>query len=183
MTLTAHALQNGTSVDVGLLVLRVVVGLLILGHAVQKSLGWLGGDGLTATAAVFDRVGYRPGRAMVVVASVSETVAAVLLILGLLTPLAGALLAAVMVVACSVHWRYGVWAARRGYELPLIFGVAGAALALVGPGGWSIDAAVEPGLPGWAGAAALALCLAGAALLVVARLLTLRTDTAAATHP
>ncbi|WP_377320382.1 DoxX family protein [Pimelobacter simplex] len=169
MALVAHALQDGASVDAGLLLLRVVVGLLVLGHAVQKSAGWLGGEGLAATAAIFDRVGYRPGRPMVVVASVSETAGAVLLITGLATPLAGAVIAAVMVVACSVHWPYGVWAAQRGFELPLTFGVAGAALALVGPGGWSLDAALDLDLPAWSGAAALAVCLAGAAALVAVR--------------
>lgn len=169
MALVAHVLQEGASADAGLLVLRVAVGLLVLGHAVQKSFGWLGGDGLTATAAVFDRVGYRPGRPMVVVAAASETAGAALLVAGLATPLAGAIVAAVMVVASSVHWPYGVWAAQRGFELPLTFGVAGATLALTGPGGWSLDAALGLDLPAGAGAAALAVCLAGAAALVAVR--------------
>ncbi|UUW90431.1 DoxX family protein [Nocardioides sp. WV_118_6] len=169
MALVAHVLQEGASADAGLLVLRVAVGLLVLGHAVQKSLGRLGGDGLAATAAIFDRVGYRPGRPMVVIAAASETVGAVLLIAGLVTPLAGAIVAAVMVVACSVHWPYGVWAAQRGFELPLTFGIAGATLALVGPGRWSLDAAFGIDLPAWSGAAALAVCLAGAAALIAVR--------------
>ena len=174
MALVAHALHEGVSADAGLLALRIAVGLLLLGHAVQKSLGRLGGDGLAATAAIFDRVGYRPGRPMVLVASVCETAGAVLLITGLGTPLAGAIVASVMVVACSVHWPYGVWAAQRGFELPLTFGVAGAAIALTGPGRWSLDAALDLDPPAWAGPAALALCLTGAAALVAVRAATLR---------
>lgn len=172
----AQALHDGWSVDAGLLLLRLVVALLVCGHAAQKSLGWLGGDGLEATAAVFDRVGYRPGRVMVLVAAASEMLASVLLAAGLLTPLAGAVLAAVMVVACSVHWPYGVWAAQRGYELPLTFGVVGATLALTGAGGWSLDAVLDLNLPGWTAGAALAVCLAGSAALIVARTAVLRAD-------
>ncbi|OYD70580.1 hypothetical protein BDB13_4206 [Rhodococcus sp. OK302] len=42
---------NGQA-DAGLLLLLLVVGLLIIGHAVQKPLGWLGGNGLATTATV-----------------------------------------------------------------------------------------------------------------------------------
>ncbi|GAB2458623.1 hypothetical protein GCM10007967_11240 [Xylanimonas ulmi] len=145
-----------------MLVLRASIGLLILGHAAQKTWGALGGEGLTATAAIFERVGYRPGRPMVVVASILELLAGALLIVGLLTTLAGALLTAVMAVACSAHWPRGLWAAHGGFELPLLFGVVAAALTLTGPGGWSLDAVVEPSLPPATALVVLPLALAAA---------------------
>ena len=48
--------------NLGLLVLRVVVGLLLAGHGAQKLFGWYGGHGLRGTAAFFDQIGLRPGR-------------------------------------------------------------------------------------------------------------------------
>jgi hypothetical protein len=42
--------------------------------------------------------------------------------------------------AVSVHWKNGVFAVSNGIEVPLLFGVAGAGLALTGPGGYSLDA-------------------------------------------
>ena len=47
---------------IGLLILRVVVGALMIGHGTQKLFGWFGGGGVTGTAGMFDRVGLRPAR-------------------------------------------------------------------------------------------------------------------------
>ena len=44
---------------IGLLILRVVVGALMIGHGTQKLFGWFGGGGITGTAAALDRVGLR----------------------------------------------------------------------------------------------------------------------------
>ena len=49
---------------VGLLILRVVVGLLLVGHGTQKLFGWFGGHGLEGTGQFFHNLGYRPGRPM-----------------------------------------------------------------------------------------------------------------------
>jgi putative oxidoreductase len=167
--------------DGGLLLLRAVVGLLVIGHAVQKSLGWLGGEGLTATAAVFDRVGYRPGRAMVVLASVTEVAASMLLIAGFVTPVAGAVLVGVMLVACSVHWRFGIWAAQRGFELPLTFGVVAGALALTGGGSLSVDGLLSMDHPGWLAPTSLLAACIGAFGLIGLRRLRLRSEARAQT--
>ena len=170
---------NGQA-DLGLLLLRLVVGLLIIGHAVQKSFGWLGGDGLATTATIFDRIGYSPGRLMVLIASITEIVGSLLLILGAVTPIAGSVLVGVMIVACSVHWRFGIWAASRGFELPLILAVSAATLALVGPGRWSVDRLIGLDLPGWVSVVSLVLGCLGAAGLIGLRALRLKID---ATRP
>ncbi|MEX5297566.1 DoxX family membrane protein [Kocuria sp. CPCC 205292] len=84
--------------DEGILLLRVLLGLVLLVHAVQKSLGWFQGLGLTVMAGAFESLGLRPGRPMVLMASITEALAAVSLLLGRLTPLGAAaafLLAAV----------------------------------------------------------------------------------------
>ncbi|MFE3286222.1 DoxX family protein, partial [Streptomyces sp. NPDC059233] len=59
--------------DVGLLVLRIVVGLAMVGHGTQKLFGWFGGPGLSATGKGFTQAGYPAGDAMAVIAGLSET--------------------------------------------------------------------------------------------------------------
>lgn len=76
--------------DFGLLAIRTVVGPLIVGHGVGNLFGWLGGFGLEATGAVFERLGFRPGRLFAAVAGAVELGTGGLLLLGLLTPLAAA---------------------------------------------------------------------------------------------
>jgi putative oxidoreductase len=44
-----------------------------------------------------------------------------------------------IVAAGSVHWHHGLFAASNGIEVPLLYGAAGAALALTGPGQYSLD--------------------------------------------
>lgn len=168
--------DSGWIADCGLLLLRLAVGMLIIGHAVQKSFGWLGGDGLAATSAVFDRVGYRPGRAMVLVAATTEIAGSLFLMAGAFTPLAGAVLVGVMAVACSVHWPFGVWASNRGFELPLTFAIVAAALAMTGAGGWSLDRILGLDYPAWVALVSLLASFLGAMGLVGLRTLRLKSE-------
>ena len=57
------------TVSIGLLLARVVVGLLMAAHGTQKLLGWFGGYGLQKTGDFFAQLGFRPGRAFAAAAS------------------------------------------------------------------------------------------------------------------
>ena len=127
--------------DLGLLVLRIAIGGVVLAHGLQK-LGRLGGPGLPGITGFLGSVGFRPARWWAGLVAVVETVGAALLVLGLLTPLVGLLIAADLIVAIVVvHWpRF--WAQDGGLEFPLPIAAGALALALIGPGAWSIDAAL-----------------------------------------
>jgi putative oxidoreductase len=130
-------------VEYGLLLLRLVVGLLFAGHGAQKLFGWFGGGGPQGTTAFFSSLGYRMPAVMALVAGLSEFGGGLLLATGLLTPLASFLLATVMLNAiATVVWPKGFFG---GYEFELTLATVAIAIAATGPGEISLDDAI-----GWA---------------------------------
>jgi putative oxidoreductase len=129
--------------DAGILLARIVIGPLMAAHGAQKLLGWFGGYGLAGTGGFFEGLGFRPGRVFAALASVTEIVSGLLLTLGLFGPVGSALLISVMIVAAiSVHLPNGVFAQSNGIEVPLLYAIIAAAIALTGPGAYSLDAAL-----------------------------------------
>lgn len=144
--------------DTGLLVLRLVAGLLIAGHGVQKVSFRLGGNGLAGGTEEFRHDGFRGGRLTALAAGGSQVGAGVFLAAGLLTPMAAMAAMGVMTVASTVKWRNGLWVQNDGYEYPLVLVVVSAVLALTGPGRWSADQVLGlAGWPWWTGAAAIVI--------------------------
>ena len=130
--------------DIGLLLARVVFGLLMAAHGTQKLFGWFGGHGLSGTGGFFESLGFRPGRLFAAAAAGTELTAGLLVAFGLLGPLGPALIVSVMFVAiATVHWQHGVFAQNGGIEVPLLYGVTAATLALTGFGAYSLDAALQ----------------------------------------
>jgi putative oxidoreductase len=152
---------------IGLFVLRVALGALLVGHGTQKLFGWFGGGGLVGTSGMFRKMGYRIPSVAAVAAGLTETGAGTLLLLGFLTPLAAAAAIGAMVNAVGVAAGRGLWATKGGFELPMFYAIAAAALALTGPGAASVDAALRWDHPAWyLGLAAVALgIVAGVAVL------------------
>jgi putative oxidoreductase len=155
----------------GLLVIRIVVGLLLVGHGTQKLFGWFGGHGLAGTGGFFEQVGHRPGRPMAAVAGMSEAGGGTLLALGLFTPLGAATVLGVMTVAAvSVHAPNGLWASAGGFELPLIYALVAVGLGFTGGGTWSLDHLAGWDLAGWGwGLCAVLLGLVTAGLALARR--------------
>lgn len=129
------------TISAGLLVVRIVAGLLIAAHGSQKLLGWFGGPGIAGAGMFLESLGFRPGRLFALVASTTEIVSGILIALGLLGPVGPALMLSVMIVAAvSVHWKNGLFAQAGGIELSLFYGTVAVALALIGFGSYSLDA-------------------------------------------
>jgi putative oxidoreductase len=156
---------------IGLLILRVVVGLTLAAHGAQKLFGWFGGPGLKKTASALEGLGFVPGLRNAVMAGLTEAAGGLLLALGLATPAAAALVFAVMVVAgVSAHLKQGFFVQNRGYEYTLMLGVAGLSAAFTGPGPLSLDRLLGLSFAGarW-GVAAFVAGLAGAAFQLATR--------------
>jgi putative oxidoreductase len=128
---------------IGLLLLRLVVGGIFIGHGTQKLLGWFGGGGPEGTAGFVGALGYRSARTMAVLAGVAEALGGLSLVLGFFTPLGCIAIIAVMTNAIlAVHAPKGFWNTAGGIEFPLVLTAVASALAFTGPGRVSIDRAI-----------------------------------------
>jgi putative oxidoreductase len=126
--------------DQGILVARLIIGLLMAAHGSQKAFAWFGGYGLTGVSGFFEGLGFRPGRPFAAAAAYGELVSGLLVALGFLGPVGPALMLSVMIVAAmSVHWKNGLFATSNGIEVPLLYATVATALALTGPGRISLD--------------------------------------------
>ncbi|WHY77144.1 DoxX family protein [Neobacillus sp. WH10] len=127
-------------INIGLLIIRLVIGLLFVGHGAQKLFGWFGGYGLKGTGGWFESIGMKPGVTMALFAGLAELIGGVLFVLGLLTPLAGIMIAGTMVMAIvKVHAANGLWATSNGYEYNLTLLAVAIGIALIGPGQYALD--------------------------------------------
>jgi len=142
--------------DWAVALLRVVAGTVILAHGVKHA------RGRVKTGNWFGTIGFRQPDLQWFASTATEIGVGVLLIIGLGTSLAAAGLVAVMTVAFwTVHRSVGFWVTARpdeGWEYVLVLGTVAAAIAIGGPGEFSIDAmlGIEDLLNGWVGAALVA---------------------------
>ena len=160
--------MDPTSADVGLLLLRVGVGVPLSLHGFQKLLGWFGGGGIRGTSAWFASLGFGDGRAATLLAGAGELLGGLGLAAGLLTPLPAAAVAGTMTTAALVNnATAGFWSVNKGWELNGYLVVVALAVAVAGPGALSLDDVLDvPGrlglpLDGLVGAAAVAAGIGG----------------------
>src|SRR5581483_9330338 len=126
-----------TAYDVGLLILRLVLGLTLAAHGYNK---FFGGGRIPGTAGWFESIGMRYGRFQAVVAASTEISAGLGLAVGLLTPIPAAGFVALMLVAAwTVHRANGFFIVKEGWEYNLILAVAAVAVATLGAGRYSLD--------------------------------------------
>lgn len=127
-------------VNRSLLFIRVIVGLLFVGHGLQKLLGWFGGPGMAAWTQSVAKEGLRPAVFWAALEAWGELGAGLLLVIGLLTPIAASFIVADMLMAIlKVHAARGLWSQSGGYEYNLVLIGLLLGLGLMGPGLYSLD--------------------------------------------
>ena len=165
--------------DLGLFVLRVAVGGVILAHGLIK-IGWpisMGQRGMAAvrgTAGFFESLGFWPAIFWTWVSIVAEIGGGLLMIFGLGGPIgAGLVFGDLVIVTIVAHWPAGFWAGggkqMAGVEFPIPLTAGALAVALLGHGGWSLDAMLGLTYPIELTWLWLGLMLVGDAALLVIR--------------
>src|SRR6201988_5579661 len=152
-----------TPYDVGLLILRLVLGLTPAAHGFNKLLG---GGRIPGTARWFESIGMKPGKFHAAVAATTEVSAGLGLAAGLLTPIPAAGFVSLMLVAAwTVHRPNGFFIVKEGWGDNLVLAVSAVAVGTLGAGrlslGWLIFG--KNWLDGWQGLLlSVVLGLAGA---------------------
>lgn len=126
-------------IHLGLLMIRLVIGISFMGHGAQKLFGWFGGYGPKGTGGWMESIGIKPGVMMAVFAGLAELIGGLLFAAGFLTPVAAALIVITMLGAIfKVHLANGYWVDKGGIEYPFVLAVVAIAIALIGPGAYAI---------------------------------------------
>ncbi len=159
-----------SSSDLGLLIVRVTLGAVFIAHGYNHIYG---GGKIAGTSRWFESLGMRPGILHAWMASLAEIAAGACLILGFLTPLGGAGVVGVMLVALITnHAKNGFFIFRpgEGYEYVVTLMLTGIAIATLGAGQWSVDGHVSAlqRLWGWPGFAIAVVLGGGGALALLA---------------
>ena len=131
MNIAFHRAARGRAESLGLLLLRLVVGVAFMHHGwtkIQNPLGWMGSKSAT------------PG-ILQALAALSEFGGGLAWVIGLLVPLASFGILCTMAVAVSHHLGQGDPFVGRGasYEPALVYASVAVLLLLVGPGRFSLD--------------------------------------------
>jgi putative oxidoreductase len=152
MVLVEASNMDFLSADLGLAIIRVVIGGIFFAHGLQK-VGYLGGNSPSGTAAWLEnKLSFRPGSIWAAALIGAELGGGILLVIGFLGALAPFVLAADMVVAASaVHLRNGFWNMKGGIEFNLAMGGAALGLGFTGFGAWSLDEVLALAWPAWWG--------------------------------
>jgi putative oxidoreductase len=130
--------------DVGLLILRLGIGLTFAAHGAQKAFGWWGGPGPGRWRGAIEKMGFAPVELFAGISIAAELGGGLLMALGFLTPIAAAvLIAQSIVIVFHVHWPKGFFASGGGYEHPFALGIASLAICLLAAGAISLDAALN----------------------------------------
>ena len=129
-----------TSNSFATLPIRLTVGVTMAAHGAQKLFGWFGGNGLEGTAQFFaENLGLKPGMLMAAMAGGTEFFGGLLLIVGLLTRVAGLSIVGTMAVAIITVHSSAFFSANSGMEYPLMILLASLSLVISGGGAFSLD--------------------------------------------
>jgi putative oxidoreductase len=127
-------------INLALLVLRATTGSLLVGHGAQKLFGAFGGPGPEGTARTFESMGLKPGGLWARLGGAAELGGGALMALGLLGPLGPlAVVSAMTMATLKAHRGKPIWATSGGAELPVTNIAIALAVALAGPGRYSLD--------------------------------------------
>lgn len=138
-------------INLAMLVLRACIGLTLAAHGYNHIFR---GGRIAGTGRWFESLGMKPGRLHAWLASITEIVAGFGMALGLLTPFDAAGFVGTLFVAVWTFHRFnGFFILKEGWEYVTVLMVTAVAIAVIGPGQWSLDSAlgISGPLDGWVG--------------------------------
>ncbi|MGB0717098.1 MAG: DoxX family protein [Phycisphaerae bacterium] len=129
---------NTWTVNAGLLITRLMLGVVFVFHGSQKLFGWFGGYGLSGTAGFMEQIGMPLPSVSAFMAGSTEFFGGLLLMAGVATRLAAVPMAFTMFVAAFVVHGGTFSVQAGGMEYPLTLGLLMVSLVLSGGGDWNV---------------------------------------------
>jgi putative oxidoreductase len=129
-----------------LTLLRITLGVVMLPHGLQKTMGWFGGYGFTGTMGFFTSIGIPAFLGFLAIAA--ETVGSIALITGITTRIAAFGVGMTLLVASTMHKANGFfmnWSGQQkgeGIEFHILGIAIAVALMIGGAGRFSLDRAI-----------------------------------------
>lgn len=135
--------RRGT-IDLGLFLLRVAVGVLLAMRGLQKLFGVFGGPGIDGFTQTLTESGFDQARVLAIAGGAVELVAGVMLVVGLATPVAAAALLGLVGLGIAIRLTGTdpvpvLSDTTRGLELSILYAAGLVTLLFSGPGRWSAD--------------------------------------------
>lgn len=125
--------------DLGILILRLGIGIMFVAHGLQMAFGLFGGPGVKGFSGMLTSLGFYPALFWSYVASYTVLIGGLALILGVQTrPAAGLLLIFILTAGIKVHLSKGFFLSNGGFEYTFVIAAACLALILLGAGKFSI---------------------------------------------
>ncbi|MEC2060344.1 MULTISPECIES: DoxX family protein [Bacillus] len=125
--------------DAGLLLIRIMIGVVFLFYGTQKLFGWFGGYGIKGTGQWFESIGVKPGNAAAALSGLGELVSGILFILGVFLPLGAAIITIIMLGAIvKVHGAKGFANGAGGFEYNVVLIAVSIGVALIGSGAYTL---------------------------------------------
>lgn len=125
--------------DFGLLLIRVILGVVFMFHGSQKLFGLFEGGGMEEFAANIEQMEVPMPQVAAYAAALAEFVGGLFLLVGLFTRIAAIPVTITMLVAAIMVHGSAFSAAKGGMEYPLTLGLVAAGLIFTGPGRFSVD--------------------------------------------
>jgi len=138
-SLKEREMDKEVLLSLGLLSLRIGLGVIFMAHGMQKLFGFFDGSGLKAVATMLQGMGFVPPLFWACLLGLSEELGGIFILTGLFTRIGAGLIAIAMIVAIAkVHGAKGLFMAKGGFEYPLLIILACVCLILAGAGRFSV---------------------------------------------
>ncbi|MBI4707102.1 MAG: DoxX family protein [Candidatus Omnitrophica bacterium] len=124
--------------DLAVLILRICIGVVFVGHGLQAAFGFFGGPGIGGFSKMLESLGFAPALFWAYTGAYVELIGGLFIILGIFPRIAAFLILIFMIVAAAkVHLSKGFFLQNGGFEYNFVLACVCIALMLLGGGKFS----------------------------------------------